>query len=140
MAFSQGYGLSESTLSVLAYPLRPATRPPQGVDVSSGMILSPGMDAIIVSDFSEPDPTTANGSKVKITIINDDAPGELWIRGANIGLGYWMNDNATKETFGLDLSGIGCGAGWMRTGDRVRLFLFSFFLVLSLRLRFRTRS
>ncbi|KAI0036567.1 hypothetical protein K488DRAFT_67571 [Vararia minispora EC-137] len=39
-----------------------------------------------------------------------DEPGELWLRGPAIALGYWRNEQATRETFLPD--------GWMRTGDR----------------------
>lgn len=36
-------------------------------------------------------------------------PGEIWLRGGNIALGYFRNEKATKETF---------VNGWLRTGDR----------------------
>lgn len=35
-------------------------------------------------------------------------PGELWIRGKTIALGYWNNEKANKETF---------VNGWLKTGD-----------------------
>jgi long-subunit acyl-CoA synthetase (AMP-forming) len=35
--------------------------------------------------------------------------GELWLRGANIALGYLNNPKATAETF---------SGGWLRTGDK----------------------
>jgi acyl-CoA synthetase (AMP-forming)/AMP-acid ligase II len=37
-----------------------------------------------------------------------DTPGELWLQGPNIVLGYLNNVEATEETF---------GGGWMKTGD-----------------------
>ena len=40
-------------------------------------------------------------------------PGELWLRGDNIALGYWKNEKATKETF--------VEGGWLRTGDTFRV-------------------
>lgn len=53
-------------------------------------------------------------------IVRDDGteadinePGELWVRGGNIALGYWGNDKATKECFVED--------GWLRTGDKLRV-------------------
>ena len=41
-----------------------------------------------------------------------DEVGELYLRGGNIALGYWDNEEATKETF-VD--------GWLRTGDKFRV-------------------
>jgi acyl-CoA synthetase (AMP-forming)/AMP-acid ligase II len=39
-------------------------------------------------------------------------PGEIYLRGKNVGLGYWNNEIATKETFLPD--------SWLRTGDRFK--------------------
>jgi 4-coumarate--CoA ligase len=36
-------------------------------------------------------------------------PGELCLRGPQMMLGYWKNDEATKQTIDTN--------GWMRTGD-----------------------
>jgi len=41
--------------------------------------------------------------------VPDGAPGELYVRGPNICLGYWRNPQATKETLSAD--------GWLRSGD-----------------------
>ena len=41
--------------------------------------------------------------------VADGQPGELYIRGPNVCLGYWRNPEATKETISSD--------GWLRTGD-----------------------
>lgn len=40
-----------------------------------------------------------------------DNPGELWVRGPQMMLGYWGNEKATRDTFTID--------GWMKTGDIV---------------------
>ena len=58
-------------------------------------VLRPSMEARIMRD----DGTDAN--------INE--PGELWLRGDNVALGYWNNEKASKETF-VD--------GWVHTGDK----------------------
>ena len=57
-------------------------------------VLVPGVEARIMRD----DGTDAN--------VNE--PGELWLRGDNVALGYWDNEKASKETF-VD--------GWVHTGD-----------------------
>jgi 4-coumarate--CoA ligase len=41
--------------------------------------------------------------------VPDGSPGELYIRGPNICMGYWRNPHATKETLSPD--------GWLRSGD-----------------------
>ena len=43
------------------------------------------------------------------TDANLNEPGELWLRGDNVALGYWNNEKASKETF-VD--------GWVHTGDK----------------------
>jgi 4-coumarate--CoA ligase len=41
--------------------------------------------------------------------VADGKPGELYIRGPNVCIGYWRNSHATKETLSQD--------GWLRSGD-----------------------
>lgn len=41
--------------------------------------------------------------------VADGQPGELYVRGPQICLGYWRNPHATKETLSPD--------GWLRSGD-----------------------
>ena len=43
------------------------------------------------------------------TEADTNEAGELWLRGGNVGAGYWNNPKATSETF-VD--------GWLHTGDR----------------------
>ena len=61
-------------------------------------LLLPGMEARIV----RPDGSDADW----------DEPGELWVRGPNVALGYYGNEKATRETF--------LPEGWLRTGDTFR--------------------
>jgi acyl-CoA synthetase (AMP-forming)/AMP-acid ligase II len=55
---------------------------------------------------------------VDVRVVGDDGhdvapgtPGELWLRGPNIVLGYWGRPDDTREAFVAD--------GWLRTGDVV---------------------
>ncbi|KAK4989429.1 hypothetical protein LTR66_007054, partial [Elasticomyces elasticus] len=84
----QGYGLTETSTVVCMTDRH---------DIwfgSSGSLL-PGIEARLV---------TIEGNE----ITGYDQPGELWVKGPAVVLGYLKNEKATKETF-VD--------GYMRTGD-----------------------
>ncbi|KAH9975617.1 amp dependent CoA ligase [Russula compacta] len=93
--FFEGYGLSECTYSALMLPF-PGTHGGR-VNPVRGMagILAPSLEARILRE----DGSDAGYSEI----------GELILRGPTIALGYWNNENATKETF---------RDGWLYTGDR----------------------
>lgn len=93
------------------------------VDPIRGMtgILLAGMEARIVRE----DGTEADFHE----------PGELWVRGPNVTMGYWGNEEATRETF-VVAKGEEKGGRWLRTGDRFRadeagrfLYVFPFSLI-----------
>jgi len=92
---SEGYGLSECTLSATRTPT-PGSMGLQPIRGSAGILL-PGMEAKLLRD---------DGSHAEI-----DEPGEMWLKGRNVALGYFGNEEATKETF-ID--------GWLRTGDKFK--------------------
>ena len=75
-----------------------ATRQFGGPKPGSAGVLLPGMEARIVRDDG--------------TIAGPNEPGELWLKGENVAMGYWRNEKATRETF---------ADGWLRTGDRFRV-------------------
>lgn len=89
----------------------------------TGILLS-GIEALIVRSFS----TSSTSSAVtQVELAEYNEPGELWIRGPNVTLGYWGNEKATRETFvvmelddnrpkGVD----GLSGRWLRTGDKFR--------------------
>ena len=86
---------------------RPGTFPPpfpqQEVPFNTAGILIPGVEARIVREDG--------------TDVEYGEPGELWVTGGNIALGYWENPRATAETFFEDAQ----GRRWLKTGDRFRV-------------------
>ncbi|WP_449282893.1 AMP-binding protein [Leucobacter sp.] len=88
----QGFGMTE--LSPVSHVI-----PPQRTDlpVSSIGVLLPNQQARLVD--------VATGAEV----TEDDRPGELWVRGPNVMLGYLDRPDATAETLDAD--------GFLHTGD-----------------------
>ncbi|KAI0357673.1 phenylacetyl-CoA ligase [Trametes cingulata] len=87
----QGYGMTETTAAVTVFPISQKV----GTLGSAGQLI-PGIVAKVV----KPD-----GSLARV-----GEPGELLLKGPQISLGYYKNEQATKETF-VD--------GWLKTGDEV---------------------
>ncbi|GJJ15948.1 hypothetical protein Clacol_010227 [Clathrus columnatus] len=94
---SEGYGMSEATLSLM---LRlPSTLETLGLnDETATGVLVPGAEAILL----RPDGTHCL----------PDEPGELYVKTPNAALGYWNDPESTKKVF--------LGNNWLRTGDRFR--------------------
>ncbi len=84
----EGYGLTEAGPTVTTStggPVRPG---------SIGKVLA-GIEVRLVDEQGEDAP--------------DGDPGEIWVRGPNVFVGYWGNERATASTLTSD--------GWLRTGD-----------------------
>ncbi|QRW20279.1 AMP binding enzyme [Rhizoctonia solani] len=94
-----GYGLSESTIAVASMP----------VEGMLGGKLGPkeGSAGVAQADCREAPPGTP---MEELEDVAPGEPGELYVQGLLTALGYWDNEQATKEAF---LPG-----GWLRTGDR----------------------
>lgn len=95
--FAQAYGLTETTGGIVGLPpedhdlagpnlhrLRAAGKPNPGVEVK-----------IVAPETGEPLPL--------------GEPGEIWTRSPQNMVGYWRNDEATRDTITPD--------GWLKTGD-----------------------
>ncbi|BCS17229.1 acyl--CoA ligase [Aspergillus puulaauensis] len=85
----QGWGMTEVTCGAIHVP--------GGLYDESGSVgqLDPNCECKLLDEDGRPVPA--------------GEPGELHVRGPNICLGYWRNDEATKAS--LD------GDGWLKTGD-----------------------
>ena len=88
VAVGEGYGLTEAApaVTVAAFP--------EPVLGSVGVPL-PGVEMRLIDD---------NGDDA---LVGD--PGEIWLRGANIFKGYWLDPDATNRAITSE--------GWLRTGD-----------------------
>jgi long-subunit acyl-CoA synthetase (AMP-forming) len=76
------------------------------VDGSSGVLI-PNMQAKLVDPVSGEE------------ITKYDTPGELWVSGPNVTLGYLKKEKDTNETYTFDPD----GRRWLHTGDEVEVRL-----------------
>ncbi|KAG8169066.1 hypothetical protein KVR01_001815 [Diaporthe batatas] len=91
---SQGWGMTETTCTTLAWDSRVKAGPGVGE-------LYPNMSAKIME---------MDG---KTEILEANKPGELWVSGPNLLKGYWRKPEATRDTVMTDPD----GTRWLRTGD-----------------------
>lgn len=89
MQINQGWGMTEVTCGALHVP--------GGIMDNTGSVgqLDPNCELKLLDD---------DGKEVGI-----GEPGEIFVRGPNICMSYWRNEEATKESLDQD--------GWLRTGD-----------------------
>ena len=93
------YGMTE-TATVITAQL-----PTDQVDGSSGVLI-PNMKAKLINPQSGKEITQYN------------TPGELWVTGPNVTLGYLKREKETKETYTFDEND---GQRWLHTGDEVEV-------------------
>lgn len=87
---TQGWGMTETTCAATGVPYYENHR------TGSVGVLMPNTQAKLITDDG------------KLASIGES--GELYVRGPQITLGYWRNEEATLDTFDP-------ASGWMRTGD-----------------------
>ncbi|PGH33338.1 hypothetical protein GX50_03815 [[Emmonsia] crescens] len=85
----QGWGMTEVTSAAMHVPGGLSD------DTGSVGVLDPNCECKLLDD---------DGKEVA-----DGEPGEIYIRSPNVTMGYWKNEEATRETMLPD--------GWLRTGD-----------------------
>lgn len=90
LVICQGWGMTETTCAGIIMPGRAKD------DTGSIGYLLPNTEAKLIDD---------DGKEV----TTEGKPGELWVRGPQMLLGYWRNEQATKESKTDD--------GWFKTGD-----------------------
>lgn len=96
------YGLAEATLLISSTPWTGADSSSQGRAQSSGAPAAPDMVTIV-------DPET-------LQACPEGTPGEIWVKGPSVGLGYWGHSELTHATFAAHLQPSGEGP-YLRTGD-----------------------
>ncbi|KAG0153695.1 hypothetical protein PDIDSM_2349 [Penicillium digitatum] len=97
---TQSWGLTETSPMATAVPNDRMDKRNTGV----GCIV-PNMQLRFVDPESRQD--------AAVTSDGSTAPAEIWCRGPNVVMGYYNNDEATKEAFHVDED----GTRWFRTGD-----------------------
>ncbi|PVH73213.1 acetyl-CoA synthetase-like protein [Cadophora sp. DSE1049] len=97
----QGYGLTETSPST-------HTQPWEEWDKSMGSVgkMLPNMEAKYVPVAAPDQEVTSTDASVEVPV---GVPGELYLRGPNIFLGYWKQAELTRNCITED--------GWFRTGD-----------------------
>lgn len=96
------YGPTECTIFATHYEYNSQADPWHGT-VSIGHPL-PGMRCLVVDEGR--------------AIDEFDVPGELWLSGDQLALGYWNNPTATRDAF-VRFPGDDAPISWYRTGDLV---------------------
>jgi acyl-CoA synthetase (AMP-forming)/AMP-acid ligase II len=118
------YGLAEATVFVSAAEGGPSPHramldrallgegtaaPPRSPDHPASVLVSCGRPPADL-EVRIVDPETAR-------VLPDHTVGEIWASGANMGIGYWNDDEATARTFGAVLRDPTDDRTWLRTGD-----------------------
>lgn len=128
-AVRPAYGLAEATVFVAATP--PGARA-TALPVSTG-----ALQRHRIERAADGEPATdvvahgrAWGQELIVVdpdthaLLDDGCVGELWVRGPNVGAGYWGREDESLMTFGAELRDPPerLGGTWLRTGDLGAVF------------------
>ena len=112
----EGYGLSEtSPVASFNHPDRPSKAGSVGVPIR-------GVEMALARPPQEEDEAGDVG-RAEVDLLGGDDPdaiGEIVVRGENVMLGYWGNDEATAEAV---------QGGWFHTGDLARVDEDGYFFI-----------
>lgn len=110
-AFYPCYGLAEASLLVSGGEKGRLARVhvPANDDASTGPLVSCGPSRA-TKELLIVDPATRTPCAAGV-------PGEIWVRGRSVGLGYFGDDSGTEKTFGATLAGDATNHTYLRTGD-----------------------
>lgn len=97
----QGWGMTEVTCGAIHVP--------GGRSDDSGCVglLDPNCECKVVNDVEQ--------------LARPGEPGEMYVRGPNVCMGYWKNEQATRDSLDSE--------GWLRTGDVVVVRNNAFWIV-----------
>lgn len=121
-AISPCYGLAEATAYVsttaIAAPPTTLTVDPARLESLAEPRLSPSPDGRAIMGLGQ-----LGGLEARIVeprsgrVLPEGAVGEIWLRGAHFGSGYWNKPELTARTFDAHPVGEQDAPGWLRTGD-----------------------
>ncbi len=122
-ALAPSYGMAESTLAVTTNPAGDPLR----LETFDRAALAAGEAQIVATGAPDGVEMVGNGragTGQEIAIVDpvthrrlaDGQVGEVWTRGASVGLGYWLRAEETERTFGGEIDGEP-GIRWLRSGD-----------------------
>ncbi len=118
------YGMAEATVYIAT---REAGQPPEIVHFESEK-LSAGHAKRCASEVGTPLVSYGVPQSPAVRIVDPETGiecpagtvGEIWVYGANVGMGYWQRPEETERTFNATLLGASPGTPdepWLRTGD-----------------------
>lgn len=121
-AVHPAYGLAEATVlvSVNPHPSRPLVASFDAEMLEQGIVkaVGPGPSARTMVGSGPPvDQRAVIVEPESGTPLSPERIGEVWLKGPNVGQGYWHRSEETERTFGARLASEPEGEGFLRTGD-----------------------
>jgi long-chain fatty acid adenylase/transferase FadD26 len=118
------YGLAEATVFVSAArpwePLRRFTLDREALAAGKALPARPDdPSAVLLAGCGTPAGQAVRiADPVSRASLSEGEVGEIWVRGPNVGRGYWRKEEQTRRVFGAEFADAEAGGGgWLRTGD-----------------------